>query len=930
MHKICIFLLLLAGFAPDISAKPDTQPADWVIKTKTGTLQIQVWAENIVHVVFSPGDNYHPRPSLMVLPESRQVTRCKFNDPQNPTSIKTSQLEIVPDPKTNQIIFRDESGKLWLQEGLREFTPVNISGEATFHARQIFHLSPDEGVYGLGQHQQGHFNYRGQSGTLVQENTVAVVPFLVSTKNYGILWDNYSKIRFTDGPDGMSLWSEVGDAIDYYFIAGASLDEVIAGYRTLTGPVPLFGKWAYGYWQSRERYQTQAQIIEVAREFRTRQIPLDVIIQDWQYWGELGWSALDFDRRIFPDPKGMLQTIHDLNLHYLISIWPRFDSLTAVYKEMDQNSFLCADANGRKAGLYDAYHPGARQLYWKYLEQNLFSIGADGWWIDATEPEFAGKTPDEIAATAKSMRDHAGGTWARYLNAYSLMSTKGVYESQRAKTEQQRVCILTRSAYGGQQRFGAITWSGDIVASWEVLRNQISAGLNFSLSGLPYWTTDIGAFIPNNPLGCRDEAYREIYVRWFQFGTFCPIFRSHGTGTPREPWQFGDRGTWAYDTIVKFDRLRYRLLPYLYALAWQITSENYTPMRGLPFDFAHDPAVKNIDNAYMFGPAFLVCPVTEKMYFENTYVGRVIPAENLFHDDGSGLTTDFYNGQNFDHRVASRVESKLDFDWNAGSRPAVVNQHDFSIRFTGQVLTHEAGEYTFITTSNDGIRVWVNDKLVIDNWTDHGVQIDIGKITLAANTKYNLKMEYYQTLGGAITKLAWITPSETARRATQAVPPTKSVAVYLPEATGWVDFWTGKPLKGGQTIQAPAPIDQMPLFVKAGTILPLGPEMQYASEKPADPMELRIYSGADAVFVLYEDENDNYQYEKGAFATIPLRWNDQAGTLTIGERQGKFPGMPETRQFHVVFVNPENGSGIELAQPDQVVEYSGKAVVVRR
>lgn len=932
MHKLLILFLFLAILTPALVAKSEAQPADWILKTESGTLKIEVWAENIVHVIFSPTDNYQPPPSLMVLPDSRQMVHCKFDNRQNPTSIKTGLLEIALDSEKKQITFRDLAGNPLLQEGAREFTPVNISGESTFHARQTFHLAPDEGLYGLGQHQQGFFNYRGKTVTLVQENTVAVVPVLVSTKNYGILWDNYSKIRFTDGPDGMSLWSEVGDAIDYYFISGANLDEVIAGYRTLTGPVPMFAKWAYGYWQSRERYKTQEQIIEVAREFRERRIPLDVIIQDWQYWGELGWSALDFDRSIFPDPKGMLKTIHDLNLHYLISIWPRFDSLTAVYKEMDQNGFLCVDANGRKAGLYDVYNPGARQLYWKYLNQNLFSIGVDGWWMDATEPEFVGITPDEIAENAKKMQNHAGGTWARYLNAYSLMSTKGVYESQRTVSENQRVCILTRSAYGGQQRFGAVTWSGDIVATWEVFRNQISAGLNFSLTGIPYWTTDIGAFIPNNPLGCRDEAYREIYVRWFQFGTFCPVFRSHGTGTPREPWQFGDRGTWAYDTIVKFDRLRYRLLPYLYALAWQITSENYTPMRGLPFDFAPDPAVKNIDNQYMFGPAFLVCPVTEKMYFENTYIGTVIPAEHLFTADGTrgGLTTDFYNGQHFEKQVASRVESKLDFDWNNGSRPAGVNQHYYSIRFSGRVLTPEAGEYTFVTTSNDGIRVWVNDELVIDNWTDHGSQIDMGKITLAANTKYNVKMEYYQTLGGAITKLAWITPSETAKRATQAVPPAKSVSVYLPQAPGWVDFWTGEPLQGGQTIQAPAPIDQMPLFVKAGTILPLGPDVQYATEKPADPIELRVYPGADAEFVLYEDENDNYHYEKGAYATIPIRWNDKAGTLTIDERNGKFPGMLETRRFHVVWVNPEKGNGIELARPDRAVEYSGKAVVVRR
>jgi len=693
----------------------------------------------------------------------------------------------------------------------------------------------------------------------------------------------------------------------------------------------MFGKWAYGYWQSKERYKTQDEIINVVKEYRQRQVPLDNIVQDWQYWGELGWGAMEFVKSRFPNPKAMIKAIHDLNAHYMISIWPTFDAKTAIYKEMAAKGFMCNKTNGEPGRMYDAFNEKARDLYWHYMYKNLFSIGVDAWWLDATEPEFSGKTPDEIADNAKQYGYNALGSWARYLNAYSLMVTKGVYENQRKVTDEKRVYILTRSAYGGQQRYAATTWSGDIVATWKVLRNQISAGLNFCISGIPYWTMDIGAFIPNNALGCKDEAYRELYVRWFQFGAFCPIFRSHGTGTPREVWQFGDKGTWAYEALVKFDRLRYRLLPYIYSLAWKVTNEDYTIMRALPFDF-DEPAVHRIDDQYMFGPAFLVNPVTEKMYFEHTYIGDVIPSDHLFTADGQtgGLTTEFYNGQNFDTLVAKRVESHLDFDWNDGSRPKEVNQHYYSIRFTGEVQTDEAGEYTFVTTSNDGIRLWVDGRLVIDNWTDHGATVDMGKIVLQAHKRYPIKMEYYQTLGGAITKLAWIPPNRAKQKQQQKITETKFRKVYLPECEGWYDFWTGKFYQAGQVVKSPAPIDVMPLYVRAGSIVPMGPVVQYATEKSADPIELRVYTGADATFTLYEDENDNYNYEKGVYATIPITWNEARKELTIGKRKGKFPGMLQEREFHIVWVRDGHGEGMKEARPDRVVRYVGKQVIVKR
>lgn len=929
---ILIFISFLTGCKinqPEITRDMN----ELTIKTKTGLVKLKVWSDAVIQVIHARDTKSPVRESLMVLKNPKQNTDWNFDQTDKQILLTTNKITLKYDIKTGKISFYDSKGNLKLKENGSELKETDSPEEKAFYIRQNFLPFRDEAIYGLGQHQDGIMNYRGHQVTLVQENRIAVVPVLVSSKNYGILWENYSKTKFSDDDSGMSLWSEVGDAIDYYFISGADMDEVVSGYRSLTGKVPMFAKWAYGFWQSKERYKTQNDIIRTVKEFRDRKVPLDVIVQDWQYWGKLGWNAMDFDRDIFPDPKEMLKEIHEMNVHYAISVWPRFDTITAVYKDMFANGCICNMKNGEKGTIYDAYNPAARKLYWKWLNKHLFSIGVDSWWMDATEPEFIGDTPDEIAENAKKLKDHAGGSWARYLNSYSLMTTKGVYDSQRKTTSQKRVCILTRSAYAGQQRYGSITWSGDIIATWDVIRKQISAGINFCYTGIPYWTTDIGAFIPNNALGCNDDAYRELYTRWYQFGAFCPIFRSHGTGTPREVWNFGEKGTWAYDTQVKFDKLRYRLMPYIYSMAWQVTAHDYTIMRGLSFDFNDDPKVHEIDNEYMFGPAFLVAPVTEKMYFDHTFIGNVIPSDNLFTANGKkeGLTTEFYNGQNFDTLVTKRVETKLDFDWNDGkSRPEKIHQHYYSMRFTGEVLADKGGEYTFVTTSNDGIRVWVNNQLIIDNWTDHGVTVNIGKISLQAGKKYPIKMEYYQTLGGAITKLAWIEPGEAKTQNEKKIPAAKPVSVYLPESPGWYNFWTGEFLNGGQDISTPAPIDIMPLFVKAGSIVPMGPHLQYADEKKEEPLEIRIYPGADAEFTLYEDENDNYNYEKGVYATILMKWDDKTRQLTIEKRRGEFPGMLKQRTFHIVLVDKNHGAGTESApEPEKEVIYSGEKLVLQ-
>ena len=902
--------------------------------TENGFIRLQVCSENIIRVVVSPVKKLEEKQSLMLVDYPDQKTKFQVNETDRFLSVSTKKIVATIDKLNNTVSFTDQDGKMLLLGAGHDFETETISGETVFQIKQKFIFSPVEAIYGLGQFQEGIMNYRGHDVTLFQQNTVAVVPMFVSTNNYGILWDNYSLTKFYDGKEGASLWSQVGDAIDYYFIAGSNLDEVISGYRFLTGKAPMFGKWAYGYWQSKERYNNQEEIVNAVKEYRRRKLPLDNIVQDWMYWGDLGWSALDFDRNKFPDPKGMMDTIHKYNTHIMISIWPNFSTETEVFKEMESQGFTIQGTDEQSRGLYDPYNKGARDLYWKWINRNFFSKGMDAWWMDATEPEVSGNTIAEEAEKIEAWNNNAMGSMARYLLPFSLMTTKGVYENQRKATDKKRVYILTRSAYAGQQRYGAVTWSGDIHAQWDVFRNQISAGLNFCMAGIPYWTTDIGAFLPDNPLGNRDNAYREMYLRWFQFGVFNPMFRSHGSGTAREIWNFGGENSWTYKPLEKFDNLRYRLLPYIYSLAWKVTSGDYTMMRGLAFDFNDDPNVYDIDNEYMFGPAFLVRPVTEKMYFEKNYLGEVIGKENLFNENGKpgSLTTEFYNGIDFDTLVTTGTNERIDFDWNDEvSRPKGVHQYYYSIRFSGKIEPKESGKYTFLTTSNDGIRLTIDGKTIIENWTPHGETVDTGEIELEANKKYDIKLEYFQTLGAARTKLAWIKPSDTAKLQARKMPPVKEVQVYLPKSSNWFDFWRGTSFKGGQTIQVPAPIDEIPLIIKAGSIIPMGPYLQYAEEKPADPLELRIYGGADAEFTLYEDENDNYNYEKGVYATIQFKWDEQEQTLTIGKRKGEFPGMLKNRTFNIVWVNNRYGTGVEpSAKVDKHVQYSGEEIIIRK
>jgi alpha-D-xyloside xylohydrolase len=785
--RIFLFFLLLAGTTTTLRSQTFKQTPNG-IKTNIQSMNVEVqfFSPQIVRIIKTPAGAATKSTGLAVIatPQKSALTVAAQN---NELIVRSSALQVKIDQQTGAIRFYEARGNLLLQEkeNATRFSPARDTG--SYEVEQRFQLSADEPVYGLGQHQQGVLDQRGQNVQLKQNNMQIAVPFFQSVKGYGVYWDNYSTTNFKDGTDGASFHSEVAAAADYYFIYGGNADKVIAGYRQLTGQAPLFPRWTFGYWQSRERYKSQDETIGVVRKYRELGVPLDGIVQDWQYWSEdeSYWNSTEFGNPRFPEPRKMVDSVHEMNAHIIISVWPSFGNKTRIYQAFKERNMLFGDfvtwPVNQNVEVYDAFNPHARDIYWSYMNKNIFSIGIDGWWLDSTEPDhLKEKESDETRKTFL-------GTYRKVRNAYPLIHTGGVYKHQRDATDNKRVFILARSAFAGQQRFGTMMWSGDVQSAWNVFRKQISGGLNLSLSGLPYWNSDIGGFFSgrNYPKGVNDAAFRELYVRWLQFGAFCPMMRSHGTDTPREIYQFGAKGDWAYDAIEKFINLRYRLLAYNYSGAWQVTARAGTMMRALVMDFPADKKVWKIDNEYMFGKSLLVCPVTDSMY-----------------------------------------------------------------------TARKNGETT----------------------------IDL------------------QTI--------------------------QKQKVYLPAGATWFDFWTGEKLQGGQEVEKETPVDIMPLYVKAGSIIPLSPPQQYAGEKREDTLEVRIYEGADGNFTLYEDEGDNYNYEKGKYATIDLVWNNKAGTLTIKDRKGAFKGMRAQKTFNVVLVNSKNGTGMEIPrQFDKVIHYAGKMVV---
>lgn len=786
-----IVLLFVAG-QPVESNYEKTETG---IKITAGSLDVEVqfFSPSIVRILKSPKGGTFKKNSLSVI-KKPEKTSFNVKEAGDVITLTTNKIKVLVNNKTGTVSYTLPDGSRLLTEktGTSGFTPFNDAGNKTYQVGQTFQLETDEAIYGLGILQRGKMSQRNEKVKMIQGNTEDYIPFFQSVKGYGVFWDNYSPTTFTDDSNGTEFLSEVGDCIDYYVMYGGNSDGVIANMRDLTGQSPMFPLWTYGYWQSKERYVSQQETVGVVKKYRELNVPLDGIIQDWQYWGDnYHWNAMTFLNKEFPDPQKMVDDVHGLDAHLIISIWSSFGPETPAYKELKEKGMLLDFQTWPLSGKdvwppdmnypsgvrpYDPYHPEARDIYWKYLKNGLLSLGIDGWWMDSTEPDHMEFKPEDL-----NLSTHLG-SFRKVRNAYPLMTVGGVYDHQRKETSGKRVFILTRSAFAGQQRYGANTWSGDVVSSWRALKAQIPAGLNFSLCGIPHWNSDIGGFfLWDFPKRLNDPNYRELYTRWLQFGAFCPMMRSHGTDAPREIYQFGKKGDKIYDAIEKSIRLRYTLLPYIYATSWQVSAHQSSFMRALAMDFASDKKTHDVNDQFMFGKSLMVAPVTDPMYLKKVVQG--------------------------------------------------------------------------------------SDTTLVEDFSS-----------------------------------------------------VKTEEVYLPVGADWYDFWTNKKLKGGSTVHKEAPIDIIPLYVRSGAIIPFGPDVQYATEKKWDNLEVRVYPGSDGEFVLYEDENDNYNYEKGVYSTITFTWDDAKKKLTISDRKGSFPGMLTSRKFNIILVNSGKG--------DKVVSYSGKKVVV--
>lgn len=908
-----------------------------IIPVPEGLLRLQVRGDSLIRVAVAADRKFFGRESLILLPPADRTTgNWRVNTTGAGVTLRTPAVEVRVDRRTGAVSFFNAAGEPILAEraGGRKLADAFVQGVATQHIQQVWEPHPDESLHGLGQHQLGLVDIKHHDLDLWQHNATVALPLLVSNRGYGILWDNPSYTRFGDlrpwqalptsvltdadgqagaltatyfgdadfkqplfrhraedininipkpwppsntsihpglpakGPvsvrwegtfkaekagdylfqttanNGASvwingqlishswwqdwlpypkqgrialqpgthqirvdwscddkgsimqlrwktptgerpttLWSEVGEGLDYTFIYGPRLDDVIAGYRELTGRATLMPIWTLGLWQSRQRYETAQQSLDVVAEYRKRGIALDNIVQDWFYWERSQWGSHAFDPQRFPDPQGWIDALHRHNVRVMISVWGKFYPGNPHYAALHERGFLyqpllwegVQDWIGFPYTNYDAFHPKARQLFWSQMRDSLFTKKIDAWWMDATEPDVS--SPPQLDQQKLRMNPTAGGFGARVLNAYALVNSRAVYEGQRETAPDQRVFILTRSAFGGIQRYASATWSGDIASDWESMHRQIACGLGFSISGVPYWSMDIGGFsMPPRFRGkisaeAREEWY-ELAARWFQFGSFVPLVRLHGETQLREAWEFGGEKHPASRTVIDFNRLRYRLLPYVYSVAGAVTHDHASFLRPLVMDFPQDATARTLNDQYLFGPALLVAPVTE-------------------------------------YRARSRQ-------------------------------------------------------------------------------------------------------------------------VYLPAAPGgWFDFWTGTHHGSAGAINVSAPLERMPLLVRAGSIVPFGPDLQYTTEKPADPLTLYVYAGADGSFHLYEDDGVSYGYERGAFTRIPLEWNDADRTLTIGARRGSFPGSLAKRTIHVILVTPGKASGYAYdARPDRTVTYSGEKLEI--
>ncbi|MDD6552377.1 MAG: glycoside hydrolase family 31 protein [Prevotellaceae bacterium] len=934
-------------------------------------VRLQVVGKKIIRVEATREASFPVKESLIIVPQQQPDFKYSVQEDNSDVSVNTTAVIARVNKQTGRVRFYDENGKQIVaeDENGKQLWPYTVPereigvdshlSEAQKHGwtwRLLFDNGSDEAFYGLGQHQANELNMKGKNEELYQYNTKVSVPFVLSNRGYGILWDSYSYCRFgnpnanqpinrvfklydkdgnpgaltgtyadkdgkqlvrredsinyevslpaiplrknSDGdvshlpqgfklkgahvtyegyieapednnyhfnfyyagytkmfvdgkevmpehwrqawnpnackfdvamkkgqkskvlidwyPDGdvsycglrvatpeseseqqkMSIWSEMAKDLDYYFIAGKDADEIIHGYRTLTGKAQVFPKWALGFWQSRERYKTSGEIEETLGEFRKRHIPVDNIVQDWNYWAEDQWGSHQFEQSRYPHPQAMLDSVHAMHGRFMISVWPKFYPNTKNYQELDAHGWMyhqsIADSirdwvgPGYMNSFYDAYSAGARKLFWHQMDENLYSkykFGIDAWWMDASEPNVRDCTPMWYRKALSGPT--ALGSSTEYFNAYSIVNADAIYNGQRSVNPNQRVFLLTRSGFAGEQRYSTATWSGDIGTRWEDMRAQMTAGMNYCIAGLPFWGMDQGGFSVEDRYVKAQQEYdrtgvenadlkewRELQARWNEFGCFIPLYRTHGQWPLREVWNIAPENHPAYKAIVWYDNLRYHLMPYLYSLDGAVHFKDYTMMRALVMDFNGDDKVYDIKDQWMFGPALMACPVAK-----------------------------------------------------------------------------------------------------------------------------------YQA---------------------------RSRQVYLPKQKGWYDFYTGKHYAGGQTITADAPLEKIPVFVPEGAILPLGPQMQWSDEKPAELINLYVYAGRDGQFTLYEDEGTNYNYEKGKYATIDFQWNDRTRQLTIGDRKGSFDGMLQKRRFNIVVVSADASKALDLNTPaGKLVKYSGKKLTVK-
>ena len=776
-------------------------------------INVTFYSPEIIRVTKTPlGSNSPKKKSEVVTMSPQSSLSVAESSTASAFRLKSSSLSVTINRHTGLISFATANGKPLLKEKATTFAPrATGSDKGRYTVSMSYQLDKDEAIYGLGTVQDGKLNRRGLSKRVEQSNIEDFQNVIQSVKGWGIYWDNYSCSHFDDNAQGMTFKAEVGDCADYYFMFGKNADGVNACMRQLTGNVPMFPLWTYGFWQCRERYKSSKELLEVVDNYRRLQVPLDGIIQDWQYWGNnYLWNAMDFLSEQFTDGKQMIDRVHEQNAHIMISIWASFGPHTQQFAKLAEKDLLLPIETWPQSGLshiwpprmeypsgvkvYDAYSPVARQIYWDHLKR-LFDYGIDAWWMDSTDPDFF--NPRESDFEYKT----SAGSWRSVRNLFPLATVKGIYANQRKESADKRVFIMTRSAFAGQQHYGSGLWSGDVASTWDMLRKQVPAGLNYTMTGCPNFNTDIGGFFCGsyNTDGTgsapRNPQYQELYVRWMQYGLFCPVFRSHGADAPREIYQFGKKGEPIYDAIESTIRLRYRLLPYIYSTAWQVTSANESYLRALTYDFASDKNTWNLGSEFMFGRSILATPILDPQYTE----------EKIFKEDAMS------GWDKKDGKIEQLKDGKIDFSEE------------------------------------------------------------------------------------------------------------KTATKYLPKGANWYEFYTEKLYKGGRNVTFTTTIDRTAMFVKAGTILPLAPVMQYAQQSQWDNLDIIVYPGSNAVFTLYEDEGDNYNYERGVYSTITMKWNDSQRTFTVEARQGQFPGMLQNRKFNIRI------AGTEAVK---TVDYNGNAVSV--